>query len=276
MSMESNAQAIIDNALVAAQPAKLDQDGRFWGYALPDGAHAHVVDIEDHLEAFRETPRRKSGIYQVHDAESFLAYLAKHGDDNSEVWADVVGNRITGVLNAHGDGSQGQRWEDHRVVYQVKHTDAWVAWVRHDGHLLDQSTFAEHIEDRAVDIVDPSGADMLELAQTITATIGGSFESSKRLSTGERQLEYREKIDAQGGKKGQFAIPETFTLALKPFEGADPFKVIARLRLRINGGDLRIGYKLERPEDVLRGAFLSVVEAITEGVHLPVLRGTPR
>lgn len=273
---DNNAQAIIDTAIAAADPVGLNDGGRFFSVVIPDGGRLEVIDLEEKLDLHREAPRRKTGTYQVHDAETLVAYLAKHGDLDSEVWADVVGSKITAVLNAHrsaDDGEHAPRWEDHRVAYQVKHTEAWQAWIGHDGKLMSQTDFAEHIEDRAIDIVVPSGAEMLELAQTIQATIGVSFESSKRLSSGERQLEYRETVDAKAGKKGQLDIPETFALAVRPFEGADTFKVVARLRYRIDGGNLRIGYRLERPNDVLREAFLSVVATVEERVEQTVFRG---
>ena len=264
--------AIIESATRAAEPHALDDDGRFFSIVVPQGGEATVIDLEHESESFRATPRRKTGTYTVHDAESFNAYVAKHGDQDTEVWADVKAARITAVLNANGGA--GPRWEDHRVVYGVQHTTAWQAWVKLDGHMGDQSTLAEHLEDRAIDILEPTAADMLELAQTFQASMGVTFGSSKRLSSGEAQLEYREQVDATGGKAGQLAIPSSFVLALKPFEGAAAFKVTARLRYRITGGTLRIGYKLERPEDVLRDAFLTVVEGVEEGVNAPVFRGS--
>lgn len=274
MTDHTDAQDIIDIAIAAAAPDSLDDDGRFHAVVVPEGATLKTIDLEVLRDEYRETPRRKTGTYSVHDADTLVAYLQKHGDQHSEVWADVVGNKITAVLNSNAPLSP--RWEDHRVVYQVKHTEAWLAWAKYDGHLGSQSTFAEHLEDRSIDVVIPNGADMLELAQTFQATIGVNFESSKLLSSGERQLEYRETVDAKAGKAGRMEIPSTFTLALKPFEGADVFKVTARLRYRITDGALRIGYKLERPEDVLREAFLSVVANVEDHVDQTVFRGVAR
>lgn len=201
-----------------------------------------------------------------------------------EVWADAVAAKITGVIDAHEktDGTiPGARHEQHRVEYAVLLTDAWKAWREHDGKLLGQTDLAEHFEARSIDIVKPSAADMLELAQSFHATTSASFESSKRLSDGQSQFEHRENIDATAGKKGQLTIPASFELGLKPFEGADAFKVTARFRYRITNGVLRIGYKLDRPEDVLRQAFLSVVENVEEGIaekgidlNSPIFRGS--
>lgn len=273
----TDAQAVIDAATRAAGAHELNEDARFHVVTSPDGT-IKVIDLEDHRDDHRDAPRRKTGSYAVDDAASFLAYLTKHGDADTEVWADTARACVTGVLNANEGGVA--RFEDHRVLYAARPTDAWKAWLALDGKLIDQSTLAEHLEDRALDIIDPSAADMLELAQTFTATIGVNFESSKRLSSGERQLEYREQVDAKAGRAGRLDIPEKFVLALQPYEGSEKYKVTARLRYRITDGTLRIGYRIERPEDIAREAFTGVVTeiqtALTDTVtSTPVLFGRP-
>lgn len=271
---------IIEAAIAAAAPQALDGGDRFFTVAAPAGAQVKVIDLEAEADKLTDYPRRKTGVYRVHDADSFVAYLAKHGVADSEVWADVVAAKVTGVLNAHEQADGLAKFEDHRVEYTVLLTEAWKRWTTFDGKLLDQETFAELIEERSLDVVTPSGADMLEIAQTMKATTSTHMESSIRLSTGLRQFTYKTTIDGQAGKAGQMEIPETFALALRPFEGADAFKVTARLRYRLNGGELRIGYKLERPEDVIREAFTSVVAKVQVGVteldllNMPILLGS--
>lgn len=266
-----DAAAIIENAILSATPIPVGENSV--AVALPEGARLHVVDIEEANRKHAERPLRKKGTYRVHDADSFARYMGKHSHIDSEVWADVHGNRIVGVINAHGEADLAG-WGDHRVEYAVKHTPAWQAWAQYDGKLLGQSEFAELIEDRAIDIVRPAAADMLEVAQTFQATIGVSFESSKLLSSGERQLTYKEDVNASAGRRGTLEIPKDFDLGLIPFEGAEAFKITARFRYRITDGVLRVGYKLNRPEDVLREAFESVVRQVEAEVVVPVFRGT--
>ena len=268
--MSTDTQPIIDVALAAAGPKPLAEDVRFHTVVSPADGGIKIIDLQAECDKIRDTPRRKTGTYKVHDPASLVAYLEKHGDPDSEVWADTVNAKITAVLNAHtGDRDDQQtagRFEDHRVEYAVLLTEAWKAWKKYDGQLVDQATFAELIEERAIDIVSPTAADMLELAQSFRATTGVEFKSSKRLGNGERQFEYREQVEAGAGKDGQMEIPETFELGLQPFEGADRFKVTARFRYRINNGALAVGFKLERPEDVLREAFLTVVAKVQDGI----------
>jgi uncharacterized protein YfdQ (DUF2303 family) len=275
----TNVEPIIEAVLAGADPFPLGDDGRFYTVVVPEHGKHVLVDLQAEVDKLRDTPRRKTGHYRVHDAESFVAYVSKHGDVESEVWADTPNAKIVGVLNAHiGDRDDQQttaRFEDHRVEYAVLLTEAWKRWVKFDGQLLDQQDFAEFIEERAIDVVRPTGAEMLEVAQTFKATVGVHVESSTRLSTGQRQFKYHEEIDGKAGKAGQLEIPETFDLALRPFEGADAFKVTARLRYRMTDGALRMGYKLERPEDVIREAFLSVVQKVQIGIAELDLLSTP-
>lgn len=269
--MSAKVQPVIDAALRGAEP-KTIADGLV-GFVVPATGRLETVDVTERLAKHQPHPARKRGTYTAQDAPSFLAYLAKHGRPETEVWADQVGSRIVGIIDAHGADNAG--WGEHRVLYAVQHTPAWRTWMERDGKLLDQNTFAELIEDRLVDIVRPVAADMLELAQTFQATIGVRFESSKLLSSGERQLAYRETVDAKAGRTGNLEIPRDFDLALVPFEGADAFKVTARFRYRITDGELRVGYRLNRPEDVLREAFASVVEDIRAVADAPVFLGVP-
>jgi len=275
------AQAVIDITLAAAEPAELEP-GKVYAVAIPHGGAVQTIDLDKDI--YRFAPRRKIGTATVHDAASFITYLGKHGQaGETEVYADLSQARLVAVINGHlastveGDvaveGLPG--WCDHRLNLALHTTPAWQAWASRNGQLLGQVDFAEHVEARLPDFINPTGADMLELAQSFHATRSVKFESSRRLQSAETQLEYREETQAQAGKRGDIAIPNTFELALVPFDGASPYKVTARLRYRIGDGQLRIGYVLDRPEDVLRAAFLDIVTTVEAAIEHPVLRGVP-
>ena len=57
--------------------------------------------------------------------------------------------------------------------------------------------------------------------------------------------------------------------------GGAAYKVTARLRYRINDGALRLGYVLDRPEDVHAKAFSELVERVAGAIEPPVFQGTP-
>jgi len=216
---------------------------------------------------------RKTGTTVVRDSASFLTYYAKHHDDATEVYSDVENLSVTAVLNAHS--SEDADFGDHRLVLSLRRTKAWQEWLFLDGKLVDQDKFANFLEDQLPYLETPDAATMLEIAQSIKATTKAEFQSSSRLQSGERKFAYVEDTKASAGAKGDLAIPETFLIAVPPFEGAGAYRMTARFKYRINGGQLTLGYKLEQPEERAKAAFADVLREIAEGVDTPILNGTP-
>ncbi|MFD8805615.1 DUF2303 family protein [Streptomyces sp. NPDC059597] len=266
-STNGEAQTIVDTALRAAPPAVLEP-GKVHAFHTATGVKTIDLTGPEHTGV----PPRKSGTTTVRDTPSFLAYFGKHSDDASEVYADSDRLTITAVLNAHS--ADESSWGDHRVVLALRTTDAWKQWTQADGQLMDQEAFAEFLEDHLPELLDPSAAEMLEIAQSLQATSKVDFQSGVRLASGQRQFQYVETTTTKAGQKGQLTVPETFVIGLVPFEGSEGYKLTARLRYRITDRGLRMGYKLERPADTLRTAFADVVNAIDGDIMQPVMNGT--
>lgn len=256
--------AVAELLFAGQAPQKLDPETV---YLLRDASGEHVVFDTDE---YGDGPRRVRRDVQVDDLASFTDYVNRWngGDGAEEVWADEPNGRIVGIL----DPPPG--WACHRVTYGLKLTPEWKAWSTLSGVLLEQAAFAEFLEDHLAEIVVPSGAVMLELAQSFEATTQSTFESAQRLSDGRRALEFREEVQARAGR-GTIEIPATFELGIAPWLGSDPFKVTARLRYRINSGTLSIGFKLVDPAAVLRAAFADIVKVLNESPAGQVLVGRP-
>jgi uncharacterized protein YfdQ (DUF2303 family) len=263
-----NAQTIVNTALASAPPAELTP-GKYYAFVTPSGG-VHHVDLTG--DQYKDTPTRKTGTTTVRDAESFTAYWDKHHDDNSEVYADAERLTVTAVLDAHT--ADGPRWAGHRLHLALRETTAWKQWLHMDGQLMDQEAFAEFLEDHLPELLEPSAAEMLEIAQSFQAAVKVDFQSATRLSSGQRQFQYVETQSTKAGQKGQLTVPETFTVGLIPFEGSEGYQFTARLRHRIGQQGLRLGYKLERPDDIRKKAFQDVVRAIGEQIDTPVMNGT--
>jgi uncharacterized protein YfdQ (DUF2303 family) len=267
-STNGEAQTIADVAIRTVAPAELEP-GKFYAFHTASGVQKVDLTGPEHTGQ----PPRKHGTTTVRDTASFHAYFTKHADDSSEVYADAEKLTVTAVLDAHQ--ADGARWSGHRLALVLRTTEAWKQWQHFDGQLTDQETFAEFLEDHLPELLDPSSAEMLEIAQSIQATTKVDFQSGTRLATGQRQLQYVETVNAKAGQKGQLTIPEQFTIGLVPFEGSEGYRLTARLRYRITDRGLLIGFKLERPADILRTAFMDVVTAIGEQIEQPVMNGTP-
>ncbi|WP_405543982.1 YfdQ family protein [Streptomyces phaeochromogenes] len=217
---------------------------------------------------------RKTGTTTVRDAASFLTYYGKHRDvDATEVYSDVERLSVTAVLDAHAEDEPG--FAEHRLVLALRRTKAWQEWTDLDGKLVDQERFANFLEDHLPNLVEPDAATMLEIAQSIKATTKAEFQSSTRLQSGERKFAYVEDTKATAGGKGDIAIPETFKIAVPPFEGADAYSMTCRFKYRLDRNQLTLGFKLEQPEERAKAAFADVLKAIADGIDTPILNGSP-
>lgn len=246
-------------AFLGANPQTLDERGIFLGVNA-EGVR-EVVDIVDRKRALDErSPVRKEGAYKFADPTDFVEYLDKHAGPQTELWGDDTASTIKAVIDAHEADEPGH--EKHTATLTLPYTRDWQDWIARDGKTSGQVEFAEFIEDHLPNFVDPTGADMLELAQSFQATKNVDFGSSKRLQSGETELLYTETIAATAGKKGALAIPDTFTIGIQVHEHGPAYRVEARFRYRINGGQLALGYRLNRIDDVRHAAFDAVVEQI--------------
>lgn len=270
--MSTEADAIINAARMGAEPSILD----LGEYHVVPTANGDVKVFDLTGDEYREQPRRKTGTVTVRDVPSFLAVYGKHASPDAEVFADRAAGTVTAILDAHTAYGGIPQWQGHRVVLQLKHTKAFNEWSAVDGKLMGQNAFAEFIEDRRADIIEPTAADVLELAQTFQATTKVDFKSSTILKSGQRQLSYVESIAASAGQRGEMAVPDHLQLAVAVWEGATVADAItARLRFRIVDGRLNLAVVLDHLADVVQAAFEGVIADVQAGIPVPVLRGTP-
>jgi uncharacterized protein YfdQ (DUF2303 family) len=264
----TEAGSIAETAQLAAEPSELDP-AQLYAHLVPEGASVEVLDLEQYLDR----PRRKRGNPRFWDAPSTAAYVNKHKDLHTTLYMDDTANVVDAVLDGHSKDEPG--WADHRATLQMRKTDAWARWLASNEKLAGQEEFAEHIERNLIDIQKPAGADLLELAQTFQATTKVEFRDSSQLASGQRQFQYVEETEARGGGRGELTIPKEFELGVAPFEGCDPYRVVARLRYRLRDGKLSLGYVLDNPRDVERHAFRDVAEALSSACELEALYGRP-
>ena len=238
----------------------------------PDG---QVVDLRKMLPSFTGKPNRKAGSVTVFDAASFNQVIKDNSDAGDiAIYLDRDPNRpaIEAVLNGHGRTGPG--WGDLRVKIEFRHTPQWTKWKAIDGKLLDQTSFAEFVEDNLSDVVEPAGAQMLEIVTLFQATRTTAFRRAVRLSDGNVQFENVEDTVAKVGA-GQFSVPETIKLQLAPLQGSASYLVPARFRYRLEEGKLRLGIKLERVEDLMDRVLSDVVAGIERSTDISILEGRP-
>jgi uncharacterized protein YfdQ (DUF2303 family) len=225
------------------------------------------------LEGFQDKPYRQHGTVYFTDAQSLIAYLARFDLSNLSLWANSDKGRIEAVINDHQ--AKTPQWGDHRGIVSLRQTEDWKHWLSQDGKYLGQQEFAEHIEDGLPAITRPAAADMLEVAQSLQAKSGVQIKSTKRLG-GEIEFAYEETATAKAGQTGKLEVPDTFDLALAPYDGTPPADITARLRWRLANGQLLIGYRLIRPAECAQAAFDALTTMVGKETGTTVMNGTPR
>lgn len=270
---DGTAPAII--AALAQQatiPWKLDEG--IYGLLNADGSVKIVETIgyrRKREDSERGGPRFVTGTRIVRDVVSLLDVIASGVDDDGyntlgegggqlEVWADLDARKVTAIL----DGQAG--WRQHRVILELRHSSEWVDWAKIDNQLLEQTVFAEFVEDHISSIAEPDAGRLLDIAQTLKGHVDTQWKQQKLLANGQTAFVWEERVEAKAGQKGDLAIPNELTLALRPFQGSDPVGVDARFRFRPSAEGIHLGVRLVEREHVLENAFAEIVTAIDEGI----------
>lgn len=231
-------------------------------YLIPNGdGQLRVVTTDE----FADTPRHVHAARVVTDAASFVAYVNRHKVAGTEIYAHTNSSSVVAVIDSH-EGTDGVAgWQKHRLTLGLEKSKAWAAWEQADGKLVDQSTFADFLDDRYLDVIEPAPAVLIDIARTFQAKTKVDFESGVREASGDVTLNYAEQTTAKAGQKGNIEIPARIQLALRPYVGGPIYSIWASFRYRLNGGSLLLGFKLERPENVLEAAFADIVTEIRDG-----------
>lgn len=253
----------------AARPTIISDPSKPQVLVVPNGSTAEILN----LDGFLDEPRRKKGVYRPADVTSFIDYTTIHAiKGHTTVWVDPSQIMVVALINDNAADKSG--WGDHRARLDLKRTPEWQHWLARDGEYLTQEKFAEHLQEGILEITDPEGAEMLEIAQTLQGSTDVQWKSANRVDNGAVSFKYQEEVKASAGVKGELEVPQEMTLGVSPFFGEEVFSVTARIRYRVRAGALTIGYKLERPTDV----ELNVLQAITDrlkGEFEDVYLGSP-
>lgn len=264
---------ILNNS--GSQATTLLSAGAAMAKPVPVGTtHAVVVPegyVVQDLEKLLPQPTRKRGAFKFRDAASFVAYFKRH-QLGSSLYGRIDAPRFLAVFDDHRNDEPG--WRDHTATYDCPLSPEWKAWTAANKRAFKQAEFAQFIEDNLPDIVEPPGADMLEISRTLEAKKKTNFASGIRLANGQQELTYEEQIEGTASK-GKLQIPETFSLGIPVLEGGPAYKVQARLRYRIEGGLLTMWYDLLRPHKIIEDAVLAVWKEIEEGTSTKILNGDP-
>lgn len=265
--MEGNLKDFYLEALKQGAGAAEPKEAAKQPYAVvPQGWTVLQFNPEMHADI----PSRKRASVKFSESASFAEYVKVFGGPGTRIFCERTVAKFEAVIDYHLAAEGGQRWGCHRAHLELRRTPEWQAWLKMDKQKFGQLQFAEFLEDQTPWIVRPEAANLLEIALNLEQTSKTQFKSTARLQDGARTFHFEDERNTPT----QVRIPESFELALAPFDGSMRHVVKARLRYRVQDGALIFFYVLINPELVEREAVETAIGTIQTHTGLDVLIGT--
>lgn len=215
--------------------------------------------------------------------DSAIRYLEQWKGADTTVFAEAATREVIAIIDYHAPGilpqiplaAGGDARDtlyshcDHIATFQPEAAAEWQAWGGADRTWMSQEAFAEFIEEHATDVVEPTAADMIEMALAFQSHRQVTFKRALRLESGAVNLTFSD--EEQGN--GSVDVPQVFRIQIPLFRGMDPVELTARFRYRIRDGELRMAYLLHRAEQRIDMAFSEMVQQLEDATALKVLWG---
>lgn len=235
----------------------------------PDGSSARIEDLEKYADA----PSRVRQNVSFETPNSFVQYVKAFTQPGAtRVFAHLGADRkVVALIDYHGEGAAATAsWVSHKAVYPAVFSPAFAAWAEVHDTMIPQKEFADFLEDRAEDAVQPSPADLMEVALKFEAVRDVEFQSAVNLASGERQFKYQEKDSVAGA----IAIPKALVLRTPIFYGTDPVEWRVSFGYRLGKDGLAFRVKIHRFKEILDMEFGRLTDAIAVDLPgIPVHRG---
>lgn len=271
---------------LAAQVIKLT-DGRTFGIRRNDVMFDQLTP-PNAAEVF--APKIISLTTQLQTSMALAQYLHRFKDMDSIMFADVAGNKITAIVDYHvrpaanfshaglevpagiKDNPATPRHSAHRAVLQLKHSQEWATWTSRNEKLMSHTDFANFLEENAIDVVSPDGAALLELTRDLQVKGGVTFKSSVRMGD-TVSFEYQKADDVS--TKGDLELPAGISISIPVYFGEEPIMMAVLLRRKIDDGQLFLGFKIMRMENVKQAEFLRIAHEISAETDVESMLGNP-
>ncbi|WP_260927411.1 YfdQ family protein [Novosphingobium sp. 9] len=187
----------------------------------------------------------------------------------------------------------------HKARYAFPLSEEWKAWFGQNASAMTMGDFAAFLETRIVDVseddVSQWSAQAQSFAKANRATTPTAIATPTRLvdmslkfriyetaesceavnlTSGEAQLSFVSDHRDADGKPVDF--PKLFSITIPIFARSSVlYRIIARLRYRLQGGKPVFWYELWRPDLTFEAAFNEALDKVKEETALPIFAGQP-
>ncbi|NSZ47954.1 DUF2303 family protein [Agrobacterium vitis] len=260
---------------------------------LIDRNGGKAISVKPLLEEYREKPRAKLGTAEVKTLESFISLVNRHKTSDSVIFAETDWQKpsITAVIDYHQAESGGEADNcKHRIKYPFPLSEEWQAWVAQNGQPMNQTDFAQWIEDHIPDLAAPTQEEVDEyldvfslktaypnelvtLSRGLQVNVASNVKNNVTLQSGEGQITFEEEHrDATGAK---LSVPGLFILSIAPFFMGTKARIPVRLRYRVKNGAVIWSFHLYRPDIHITDQVRADLDSAEQETALPAYEGKP-
>ena len=233
-----------------------------------------IEDLTAIVEKHQRNPTRQKGVINALAIQSFIDLTMRHHKGLNTTAIYVQPNRpgsaqftngVVALLESVLNDTQAldlPAWRDFRIKHAILLSTPASRWFGRNGVKMEQTEFAEFIEDNILDI--PAGASLLQAAVHLQAKTDITFGSAIRLDNGEVKFTYSEDLQMTSAVQ----LPLKFEIFIPLFENSKAgYKMTARLKYRLAQKRVTFQYDLERSERVLEDAITGVIDQLMD--HFP-------
>lgn len=221
----------------------------------PDGRKAPVLlvpsgdgsmDVHDGLPFIEDyqpkaAPHRTKGTATIESLGSFIEHVRRFKRAETALFIRRSPAALEAVYDYHANSSPA--FAEHRAQFAFAPTLTWKAWKEKSGKEMAQAEFAEFLEDRSGDMIDPtslppSAKEAVSDAERATGAtcvhpeairvLARGLEYHHRatrsdlinLRNGTRQVKFEEKLEGKDGET--LDIPGLFAVAIEMFDARLP------------------------------------------------------
>jgi Uncharacterized conserved protein (DUF2303) len=256
---------------------------------VPNGKQ--VVSLKPLLDQYLPRPERKEGCATLTTLDAFNAYVDRHKTLSSAVFVDDTNAKAPRIVAIFDANDTEADWQRHRAVYAFPLSDEWKKW-SNPPESFSQADFANFLEDRITDVIDPSTAGavarkfaedvgaqlaspakLLELSRGLAVNVDARAVSKVNLGNGTGEISYKEEHNDSAGEP--IKVPGAFVIGIPVFRLGAAYSIPVRLRYRMSSGKILWSLALQRIDHVFEDAIADAATKVSESTGLPVFRGKP-
>lgn len=237
--------------------------------AIMDGIYSHHKDItisdkrKEHLaqlKAEKIGPDNPAGVIVCHNLLAFNTFVVAHKETRTAIFANAETKTIRAIFDFREpftDQGASNGWGQFSAELAFKESRKLKEWKR-TTEPMSQGEFANFLEDHVDDVLEPSGVDLLSIATDLEASSTGSFVGRVNMQNGNVSLSYQDET------KTTVEVPKEIVLGIPLFENGNRYRLRARLRYIVGGGQVKFRLLFVNLADAIDQEFASVVGEMKE------------